>query len=267
MNEDSLWRRFVTWWSDRWPKMCTAFGTVGVAAGGVLASGDSSAATGWIVFIVSALLTVGGQVADWRRTPRQTELQRKVASLEDIVQTSRNDYFQLFQNQLAVLANDLLKLSDKDRVSVYKHDGQAFVMLGRYSKNPEFCKTGRGTYPEGEGCIARAWQHGEASVDDLPDPMTHEDDYYARLKSDWNIKKGTARSFKMKSRSYVAIALEDHASKRIAVIVFESINAGVLDKCALGRSLSNGESKRLVDFMTSMSKYEPTPSYAKKEGF
>lgn len=267
MSQIAIGKLIKVWWGDSWPKLITAAGAIGMAVGGILAGSDTASIVGWIIFGASAMLTVSGQIVDWKRVPKISHLQRTVAELEDLVEQTRQDYFHHFETQLSVLANDTLSLTDKERVSVYKHDGRAFVMLGRYSKNPEFCKRGRGTYPEGEGCIAKAWLAGEAVLDSLPDPQTEEGRYLEVLKNDWGIKKGVARDFTMKSRSFVAFALENHSPKRIAVIVFESTNAGSLDKRELKNVMDNGEAKRLVDFMESVSKLEPTPSYASKEGY
>jgi len=141
-------------------------------------------------------------------------------------------------------------------------------MLGRYSKNPEFCKKGRAIYPDNEGCIAAAWKDGVSVIQYLPDPDSESEAYTSQHKANWNINKQTTKCFRMKSRSYVAIAIEDRHQKRIAVAVFESINAhGALDKDRIKGLLASHEGKRIAQFLDRMKALEPSPSYAHEEGF
>jgi hypothetical protein len=191
-------------------------------------------------------------------------LKRQVAELEDRVDQRTLDYYETFNRQLATLS-DKLGLTDDERVSVYKHDGKAFIMLGRCAANPRFLKAGRKVYPEDEGCISIAWEHGEAFLDGLPDPDANLD-AYAEAQKKARIKKGTARMFKMRSRSYAAFAITDAASgKRIAVVVFESTRPDSLQR--LQQSFSALERRGLAHFIERMSTEEPTPTYAQEEGY
>jgi hypothetical protein len=141
-------------------------------------------------------------------------------------------------------------------------------MLGRYSKNPEFCKKGRALYPDSEGCISHAWNHGESIIDDLPDPAADIEIYATQHKNEWGINKQVTKGFRMKSRSYVALAIEDRLQKRIAVVVFESTQPnGALNKDKINALLVSHEGKRIAQFLDRMRALEPTPSYAHQEGF
>jgi len=239
-----------------------------MGAGGILISINLIHSTYTIIiFFVFAALNIYGQYATWKRSPGIKSLQKHVSALEDIIEQSKDDYFQLIENHLAILANDKLGLSDTERISVYKFEEGAFVMLGRYSKNPEYCKRGRGQYPANEGIIAKAWQNGEAFVANLPDPCTEEERYLDEMKNTWGINKSTARNFKMKSRCYYGFAIENSEQQRIAVVIIESVNPEGLVKDEINRTLVNGEAKVIGNFLKRMRRLEPSPSLAKREGY
>ena len=72
----------------------------------------------------------------------------------------------------------------------------------------------------------------------------------------------------MKSRSYYARAIEDSQQRRVAVVVFESIEpSGALDFIRIKEKLCGEEGKRIAQFLDRMRALEPTPSYAQQEGY
>jgi hypothetical protein len=220
-----------------------------------------------------------GNGVSWWRAPGIRSLRESVDDLEDTLHRTEQDYadlarrteqnyFDLFKHQLSLLANTDLDFNDTERISVYKHDGEAFVMLGRYSKNPDFDRRGRGFYPDNEGVIGQAWHHGEAVADDLPDFGEDPAGYIRCSREDWGIPEEVTRDFTMKSRNYVAFALEHPVRlERIAVVVFESVIVGKLNVEGLRRALETAEGRRIHQFLDMMQSIEPTPSYARREGF
>lgn len=273
-TRDTVIIRLARRFEDYWPQLFVSIGTVVMAAAAL--PSPSQGSSSWkelvfyknnLLFFAGALLLFLGNIFMWRRTPGIRSLQTRVSELEDIIEQSKDDYFQLIENHLAILANDKLKISDTERVSVYKFEEGAFVMLGRYSKNPEYCKRGRGRYPANEGIIAKAWQNGEAFVANLPDPRTEEERYLDEMKNTFGINKSTARNFKMKSRCYYGFAIENAEQQRIAVVIIESVNPGGLVKDEIKRTLVNGEAKAIGNFLKKMRRLEPSPSLAKREGY
>ena len=266
--------RLVLWFEDYWPQLSISIGTVMMAAVALPSPSQSGSSWGEFVFYKNnflfftgvVFLLIGNFVA-WRRSPGIRSLKKRVSELEDILEQSKDDYFQLIENHLAILANDKIGLSDKERVSIYKFEEDTFIMLGRYSKNPEYCKRGRGQYPANEGIIARAWQNGEAFVANLPDPCNEEDRYLEEMKNTWGINKSTVRNFKMKSRCYYGFAIENAEQQRIAVVVIESVNPEGLVKDEIKKILVNGEAKAIGNFLKRMRRLEPSPSFAKREGY
>jgi hypothetical protein len=218
-----------------------------------------------VVWWTALACFIGGTIWNWTRQPRVTKLQQQVTRLESKVDRYEHDYFEHFRNTLILLSKEL-EFGDTERISVYKHEGRAFVMLGRYSKNPLFDQSGRGIYPDSEGCIGRAWTSSESTVSNLPDPETNLAAYIAEVQK-WNLSESTIRSLRMKSRSYAAFAIDDSkGARRIAVVVFESVLPEGLRIADL-RTAMPAQGKRLAQFIEAMRDMEPTPTFATGEGF
>ncbi len=72
----------------------------------------------------------------------------------------------------------------------------------------------------------------------------------------------------MRSRSYAAFAIKDiDGTRRIAVIVFESIEPKGLDRDKIKHALDSVEERRIAEFLQTWKAFEPDLSYATKEGF
>jgi hypothetical protein len=253
------------WINLQWPQLVSIIGGVGISAVEILPTLYNE---DWSVihrrtayaFWLSMICIIVGGIASIIRTQRAEVLLRRMHDFEE-------DYPQIINDQLSILANQVLKLEDTDRISIYKHDGRAFIKLGRYSKNPEYAKQGRSIYPDNEGCIGEAWLNGFSFIDGLPDPAQDLENYLERLKQDYRIAKEVARNFKMKSRNFAAYAIEDSkGDRRIAIIVVESVNIGAFNETVLRRALEK-ESGRMARLLERYRSIEPTPTVALKEGY
>lgn len=227
-------------------------------------------------FATSVIASIVGFIAVRRQSHRVSQLENEKADAlanEEVARTSLvalvEDYSRMSEYQLSALANSSsLNFSFTERISVYKHDGKAFVMTGRYSRDPDFNKRGRVVYTDNEGCIGRAWHTGEAFEANLPDPAVDLEAYVERVASDWGMPMNVARELRMKSRSLAAFAITDPRGDRpIAVIVFESIRTDVLELEKLRRVLNGVEGRRLTGFIDVMRPIEPSLAYASQEGF
>jgi hypothetical protein len=238
--------------------------------------GKDAGAYAWLTFAFAVCSCTLGEVIGWGRAARISSLEsalhrseeaRRV--LEQIFEQSSRDYFDSFRDQLSILANDVFGFSDRERISVYKHDGVSFVMLGRYSKNPRYNEKGRAIYPDNEGCIAQAWNEGVAVIENLPDPSINSGAYLRDHKNNWRLPIHVSKGFNMKSRSYVALAIDDLVEqKRIAVAVFEStVPTGALDSARINGLIRSHEGKRIAQFLARMTSLEPSPTFARENGY
>jgi len=234
-----------------------------------------------LTFSIAVFLGIIGSVATWRRTPKISKLEERIAELEenlvqqqseyfDLLAQQRTGYYKLLTDQLSVLARSI-RFGDSERISVYKHDGKAFAMLGRYSLNPEYRKPGRVFYPDNEGCIGAAWgsmKDSRCFVDDLPNSNTNPREYQERLTNEWGIAKDTVQRLRMKSRTYAAFPILDSTdTKRVAVIVFESTRRKAFSYNELRNVLAGGEERRISNFMERMQPQEPAFTYASNQGY
>ena len=218
--KDSRLVRAVRYSETNWPQMLESVGQIGLAISGTMLGLQASGVAVGPVWIwglslgVSVVSVIVGKVVSLKRGDRITKLKERLAqeerttkevqaSLQRTQDQMQSDYLNLFKGQLSILANDYLQFGDTERISVYKHTGKTFIMLGRYSKNPDYDKPQRTFYPDNQGIIDHAWHYGEGFVDPpLPDPKTDLEGYLERLEKEWKIDKETARSFMMKSRCY-----------------------------------------------------------------
>lgn len=215
-----------------------------------------------IIFIVAAVFVVVGSLLGAAQIRELRRLKARVSNLEE----EELDYRQHFAHALKITLNDTWGHGDTERISVYRHEGSSFSMIGRYSENPEYAEPGRSIYPADQGVIGLAWTKGEADVD-LPDFESKPEEYYEALQ-DWNIDRATAEQLTMKSTSYVACALYDSKGvNRVAIVVVESGKVGILDKDQIVRDLRGKEGKRINEFLENMRSEEPDPGYARNKNF
>ncbi len=126
----------------------------------------------------------------------------------------------LYQNYAANLAMEL-KLSDHERISIYKKEEKNFSLIARYAKNPFHDCSGRPMYPLGEGCIGQALQRGEYYIVGLPD-YNRDMSNYIEEQEKYGLSKEVISKLSMKSRSYAAYAIEKNHTKRIGIVLIES---------------------------------------------
>lgn len=269
-RKDTWLVKIAKWVENYWAQFLTAFGSLGLALSGIMPGVQTK---GWdwlrsepygLIFLASSLMTLVGGVMTWHQTPGIPALQDKVARLEDELEHSRKGFYELLDYELQLLFESN-GLTSTDRISIYKHEGHVFTMLGRYSSNPEYQKTGRGIYPDSEGCIGKAWREGKAFLGELPKPGTRL--FYSVLEKEWNIIQEVADSLRMPSRCYAAFGINDSKGRRIAVIVFESTQPNGIKNAAIEKALQDGEERRLNLFLEKMHSIEPASTYALEQGF
>lgn len=180
-----------------------------------------------------------------------------------------DDYYGIWRNILSIWAGEL-NFSASERISVYKHTGAAFLMLGRYSLSPLFSKRGRATYPANQGCIGEAWRSAEGSCfsNQLPDPGRNLAQYQQAQNQNWNVPPDVTRDLSMKPRVIAAFCVLDATgTQRQAIVVFESTRVRTLNEGALRQFLELKGNAQLVLMMDALKFQEPSLELAKQEGF
>ena len=126
----------------------------------------------WSLFFVGCILTGAGVWYELRRRrPRiaklisdRKKLQDEVERLEscnrrinDRLKSRSLDLVKVVKILLRDMAESLDICSPDIRISVYRHDGDSFVLIGRVSENVEYEKVARERYPDNQGFISDVW--------------------------------------------------------------------------------------------------------------
>lgn len=270
----------ATYLNDYYPQIIMLLGTIILGASGVWSTVEKEKLD-WvksgagITFCFSSVATAYGTIQSWKQTRRTSsleeekgELKDEVARLEDVISEARKTGISIIEMQLEEVSTQL-NFGNSERVSIYKHHDNNFIMLGRYSKSPIYNEPGRSIYGKGAGCIGQAFNEGESYLKDLPNPEIDPEGYENVLKKDWKIDKSITKKFTMKSRSLVAYAVESSVSpkKTIGVVVFESTEPDKLDKDEIKKLLGQPRYGLVCQLIESFKSFNPSPIKATEEGY
>lgn len=253
-TRDSRLVRFDKSMRSYWYRYIAELGTVMVGAAKL-----SQNRYGWAATGLGLALAAFGHWSEWQRSPNAVKLQEDLDRVEDTLEQVNEDIQQLLPAELRRLMEGMPGIGETERLSMFKHSrgADSFSLVGRYSRNPEFCKDGRGHYPLGNDIISSAWRNGEASSDTLPDPEVHWGAYKRILKRQ-GIDDVAAEFLTMKSRCLYARAIGDgeRTGTRVAVVVFESILPQGLHVDLCRSSLNLQEEDRLCGLLGCMRELE-----------
>ena len=177
------------------------------------------------------------------------KIQDENGQLKEELSQSREKIRSLCEGYLYSLANGPLKFSSMpnihERITLYAHDYDHFIPIGRVSFTPEYSKKGRPSYPEKEGCIAQTWKNGWHFANDYPDPETDPDGYSRRCKID-NLSDENFNEIGMKSRLYCGYRISDTSGKKqMAVLIIEATNPNRYPEVTLKRILNEEEKESI----------------------
>lgn len=165
----------------------------------------------------------------------------------------RNEYYKLCSDNLkSIFSSFFDETSGNGRVSLYKHTGHNFILLGRYSQNPTYNKIGRGGYPDNEGFIAKGWEDGEFEINDIPMWKGAGTQYKSYVKSKCNISDEVLQNINMRSKSFYIYRFNNHdASNPLGIIVFEKIEANGISKNTV-KGIINAQNNQIKFLLKTM---------------
>jgi hypothetical protein len=181
--------------------------------------------TSHLVF-VGVLCTVFSGIEFGRRQLRLDRLRDEKTTFEANARAGALALARLIFHELDSIRRSAGHYSN-ERVSLFRSEGDHFVLVGRRSASPVWELTsGRETYPLSEGFLGTAWQDGRAEEGGLPSagPGRPWDEAWVAAQSAHGIPEHTARSLEMPSRAYLALRIETPL-KPLGVLVFESVNS------------------------------------------
>ena len=150
------------------------------------------------------------------------------------------EYYKLCSETIKFLFQEFFT-TGKERISIYKHQGNHFTLLGRYAPIPENNKRTDYSYSEGEGLIGKGWRENEVEAIDIPAWSGKGVSYKSCLKNICQISDLRLNKIRMRSRSYYIKTLDDNstATDPDGIIVFESIDPNKSNKTDCGVLLAN----------------------------
>jgi hypothetical protein len=200
------------------------------------------------------------------------EILEENGQLKEELSQSREKIRSLCEGYLYSLANGPLKFSTipqkHERITLYAHDYDHFIPIGRVSFTPEYAKKGRPSYPEKEGCIAQTWKNGWHFANDYPDPGVDPEGYSRRCKID-NLSDENFNAIGMKSRLYCGYRISDTSGKKqMAVLIIEATDPNRYTEVALKKILNEEEKRKYLQDMTEqIAPIMPSCKQAKEEGY
>lgn len=246
--------------THRWHHYC-------LVAGGAVATA-SALTSGTLLFwmAMAAIVLVGaGTIGDAKQKPSYADLKDELDKSNDEVHQTADVLRELLKLLMADIGSRALSFGADERMSIYRHDQGAFVLLARYSSNPTLEVPGRGVYDDSQGVIALAWRSGTHYVTDLPQA---ESEYLSVHRDSYNFTDEITKKLTMRPRSVVGIRYpEGPNNPPIGVVVIEShaprkLNSGTAQAVKLALSWDT-----LTAFLTTQRHNLPSMSDAAGRGF
>lgn len=169
---------------------------------------------------------------------------------------------ELFDGFLYKLATSKADFSTNERVTLYIYNGDcSFIPFGRYSTNPKYAKTGRTSYPDNQGCIAKGWEETWFFYNDFSDSKSELDKYVEENKNNFNMDKSITKKLKMKPTSIAVLRLDINKQPK-AVIVVESTNKNKYTEKQI-KTILEEQKDYIIEMIKTLEEYIPKPSNAK----
>lgn len=173
----------------------------------------------WSGKLVIALVGIGilcaaGSIIYNRRRHRPTlhaltsenkTLKSKVTACEEQINSRVGNLVDVVKVLLRDLASDLDIYKGDTRLSVYKHSGNQFYMVGRVSPNETYAVVGRPSYPDTEGFIGEVWQQADDKTY-VKFPTARENWLDTQVKS-YGFQREVAEKLKMQTTAMMATKL------------------------------------------------------------
>lgn len=119
-----------------------------------------------IALVATGIVCAAGSIVYNRRrhrptlhalTSENTSLRSKVTECEEQIDNRVANLVDVVKVLLRDLASDLDIYKGDTRLSVYRHSGNQFYMVGRVSPNETYAAIGRKAYPDTQGFIGEVW--------------------------------------------------------------------------------------------------------------
>lgn len=213
-----------------------------------------------LLIIIAALLTIIAifiSAHEKRKRKEYSDLEKELDKCNQKMKRIKEEYFKLCSDTIKESFNSFYETtSGNGRVSIYKHNGSCFTLLGRYSNNPVYNSRGEEIYPDDEGFIAFGWQNQSFYIHSIPKWVGNGTDYKTYVKKHCRINEQRLKSLTMKSRSfYVQRVDSKDSSNPLGIVVFEKIDDTIISKLLVDQIFEIHEG-RIFSLLKSMNTLE-----------
>lgn len=208
-----------------------------------------------ILLIIFGLILLIAIIVGAKRNLHNRTVQEEInknLQLKKSIKTYQEEYYKLCSNNILHLF-DSFYTTGGERISIYKHHGDHFTLLGRCSKNPAFNKYTDYKYRENEGLIGKGWNENEVIITGSPKWIGKGKDYKDFMKTRCSITDRRLNKIRMKSRSLFIKTINDSntASNPDGIIVFESLDPTKTTNIECNLLIENNE-KALLTLLKNM---------------
>lgn len=190
------------------------------------------------------------------------QTRKELAALQHTHQKINDEYYALCSDYIKIIFQSFFtaNVHTHARVSIYKHKGTHFTLLGRCSDNPKYNKRGLQTYPDDEGFIALGWQQKTYAIHGIPEWQHKGANYIKYMKGKCHIKEDRLRKLTMHSRSFYVLRLDNpDGAQPHGIVVFETINDTPIDTEPID-AVFNKHTKQIIAFIKTMKTLDKTPA-------
>lgn len=213
-----------------------------------------------IVLIVLSFITYGISFFILQSKDKEFKTFKEVEKKLNVAENSnlklREQYYSLCSEYIRDVFGEFFGLTGGEgnsRVSLYKHKGESFKLLGRYSDNPMFNKRKETSYPEGSGFISYGWQNGSYGIHNIPAWKKNGSEYINYVKNVCDITVERLKDITMHSRSYYIFRFDNKEGdgKPYGIIVFERMSEKEIPKDFINIIISK-HNKQIANLLKSM---------------
>jgi len=213
------------------------------------------------IFIILSILLTIIIIIDIKNKKTILSLEKENEQFKSISETISENIKELFNGFLYKFSINKAEFDSTERVTLYIHNGNnLFIPFGRYSPNTKFAKSGRPTYPDNIGCIAKGWENGWHFDNDFPE---EEKEYLVKNKDNYEMDKQVVKRLKMQSKLFAVLRLDNSEGKSKAVIVAESTESKKYTEKQI-KTILEEQKEYLATIIDSLEQYIPKPSNASK---
>lgn len=219
-----------------------------------------------------------------RLSSKNKELDSKNKELLEKIEMINGDFRllnkQSLENHLKVI-NDEIGFDSVHRISVYFEYSGLFLILGRFSSNPQLAVTRTIQFPLDKGALSKSWEQEYYEDFNCPEfsvkPNAKNNPYYTYQNKHYGFDKEKVDKMNMKSCNYIGFRINDNGMP-VGVILFESSKnslkakkAKISETCknyndVLVRLILMGKKYAYITYDTDILNNRPEDEFLKQRG-